>query len=364
MDRSSHSATRISTFGTVLGLATVGLVLSAPQARAQLDPDDPASYFAAMPLHESATPIRQLLDEIGRSCTKVDGVCPAGAELLETLFRGSYRDNLPDFIVDLRRDEEGGRLRSRQPVLIFDRRNTPYLYGVEAIWILVVSEEEVPLEARLTTIQRREVNPFSGMLGVVGVSAGQETQETESSVDSNELRWRRLNSSDDEEPLFIGSTRLPIDNDVVARITLIPKEYDGVAFQSITAHLSNSRSSAAAFGAALGVTMDTEGTLLAKDGDPNFNGYVFAKFFMPGRRPRLQVAPDSRRLYRPSLALVAGTNVTNDSFQEIVAGISFGHLIGKSGLLVAGNWVRTLDSDTADSGDRKWKLLVGIDFTF
>jgi len=350
--------------GTMI-LAVAGFLCWAPAADAQLDPESPSSYFAAMPLHESAVPIRMLLDEIDRTCTKIDGACPAGAELLETLFLGSYRDHLPDLIVHLRKDEDGGRLRARQPVLIFNRLNTPYLYGVEAVWVLVVSEEEVPMEARLTTIVEREVNPFTGVLGVVGVAgAGDMTPESESSVKNQELRWRQLSTAADEEPLFIGSTRLSIDHGVVARITLIPKSYDSVAFQSITAHLSNSRSSAAAFGAALGITMDTEGTLLAKDGNPNFNGYVLAKFFLPGRRPRIQVSPASRRLYRPSVAIVAGTNVTNDSFQEIVVGVSFGHLIGKSGLVIAGNWVRTLDGEIVDSGDRKWKLLVGVDFTF
>ena len=307
---------------------------------------------------------RSLLDEVEQTCTKIDRVCQAGARLLETLFRGSYRDNLPDLIVYLRKDENGDRLRARQPFLIFNRRNTPYLHGVEHLWVLVVSEEEVPIAARLTTIRERVANPMTGLFGVVGVSEGQSTPETETSETSQDLRWRRLNVADDEIPLFIGSTRLAIDNDVVARVTLIPKEYDRVHFQSITAHLSNSRLSPAAFGAALGVTLDTEGTLLAKDGDPNFNGYVFGKFYLPGRQPRLQVSPASRRLYSRSLALVAGTNVTNDSFQEIVVGLSFGHLIGKSGLVVAGNWVRTLEGETVDSGDRKWKLLVGVDFTF
>jgi hypothetical protein len=353
---------KISGAAALAGIVSL-LGLALPAA-GQLAPDDPASYFAAMPLHESATPIRMLLDEIHETCTKIDQACPAGAEILESLFRGAYRDDLPDFIVDLRRDEEGGRLRARQPVLIFDRRNTPYLFGVEAVWVLVVSEAEVPIEARLTTIRHKEVNPFTGMMGVVGVSAGEAVESAESSIERNTLRWRRLNSSPDEEPLFIGSARLPIETGVVARITLIPEDYDAVAFQSITAHLSNSRSSAAAFAGALGITLDTKDTLLESEGDPAFNGYVFAKFFLPGRRPRLEVSPNRRSVYRPSIALLVGTNLTNDAFQEIVAGVSFGHLVGKSGLVVAGNWVRSFEAMSDESGERRWKLLIGVDFTF
>jgi hypothetical protein len=353
---------RISGAAACAGIVAF-LGLSLPAA-GQLEPDDPASYFAAMPLHESATPVRMLLDEIEQTCTKIDTACPAGAELLESLFRGAYRDDLPDFIVDLRRDEEGGRLRARQPVLIFNRRNTPYLFGVEAVWVLVVSEAEVPIEARLTTIRHKEVNPFTGMMSVVGMSAGEAVQSAESSIESNSLRWRRLNSAPDEEPLYLGSARLPIATGVIARITLIPEDYDAVAFQSITAHLSNSRSSGTAFAGALGITLDTKGTLLETEGDPAFNGYVFAKFFFPGKRPRLEVSPNRRSVYRPSIAFLVGTNLTNNAFQEVVAGVSFGHLVGKSGLVVAGNWVRSAEVAPDNDGDRRWKLLLGVDFTF
>ncbi len=327
-------------------------------AQVDLDPDAPTSYFDVMPVHSSSQAVRKLLDEIDAECTKVNGTCNPGVALLQTLFGGSYRDELPDFVVQLV-GEESERLRARQPVLLFDRRNTPYLLGVQHITVLVFSERPVPMAARLTTIQEQQVNPFSGLLGVVGFSTVEPTSEAETEEAKAGLRWRRLSEDGDPQPLFLGSARLAIRSDIVARLTLIPEEISQVAFQSITAHLSNSRSTSTAFAASLAATFDTEDTQLAEENsDPAFNGYVLAKFYLPGRRPLLEVKPGRDSLYRRSVAVVFGTNVTNEAFSEIVVGLSFGHLIGKAGVLLATNWVEGAD------GDREAKVMAGIDFTF
>ena len=157
----------------------------------------------------------------------------------------------------------------------------------------------------------------------------------------------------------MGGTKLPIGSEIIARLTLIPEKLDKVEFQSITAHISNTNSTPGAFSVGLGTTFDTADTVLAEEGDPAFNGYMLAKFFLPGRRPRLEVAPDRKTLYRSSLSVVFGTNITNDAFSEVVLGLSWGHLIGKSGVFVAGNLVKA-----AGNGDREVRGLAGVDFTF
>ncbi len=255
--------------------------------------------------------------------------------MLQTLFGGSYRDELPDFVVQLVGGEDEP-LRARQPVLLFNRKNTPYLLGVQHLTVLVFSEREVPMQARLTTSQEQQVNPFSGMLGVVGFSAaGNNAPVVETEENAIPLRWRRLSAENDPQPLYLGSARLAVRSDSVARLTLFPNTIDDVLFQSITAHLSNSRSTSTAFAAALAATFDVEGTALAeKASDPAFNGYVLAKFYLPGRRPLLEVKPGRDSLYRRSIAVVFGTNLTNEAFNEIVAGLSFSHLIAKAVVVI------------------------------
>lgn len=327
--------------------------------RAKLDPTSVSSYFDAMPVHQDDAPVRELLERAERECRTIEEVCPPGEQLLRVLFRGSYRDDLPDFVVPIRRLDDG-LLHAGQPLLLFDRRNTPYLLGVEHLWVLVVSDEPVEMTAQLTTIREREVNPFAGMIDLFGVAAGPAAPTSETEAKEKPLAWRRLAGREDEHPLYIGAARLPIATDIVSRVTLIPADTSQLDFQSITGHLSNSRSSAAAFSIGLGATFGVDDTALGlTGGDPSFNAYALAKFYFPKSTPRLDVAPARRSRYRRSIGVVFGTNVTDDPFGEIVLGLSIGHLIGKAGLLVAANAIEGLDG-----GDREIRTLIGVDFTF
>jgi hypothetical protein len=129
-------------------LAAVALGVGAQSA---LDPRDPASYFAAMPVQNDAERVHELLAEMHSVCKVADDACEPGARLLEVLFQGSYRDELPDFIVELYRDPATGHLDVRQPQLIFDRKSTPLLSGAEHLYVLVFSPVRVAMRARLTT---------------------------------------------------------------------------------------------------------------------------------------------------------------------------------------------------------------------
>jgi hypothetical protein len=349
-------------------LLAAGLV--APVTAQQLDPQAPSSYFDVMPVHADDQPVHALLDEMRLYCTRIEKRCKPGTTLLRRLFQGSYRDDLPDFIVEIARDEATGLLKAHQPVLMFERRNTPYLMGVEQVGAVLFSPEPLPMTARLTTIQERDVNPFAGMMGVFGVAAGEKAPVSERAVQSEKITWRRLSAEGDGNGLYIGTASLPMQSEAVSRLTLIPGTPDdsdtteaedyATDFQSITGHLSNSRASYAAFSIGLGMTFGTADTGLADQGDPLFNAYALAKFYLPNQRPRLEVAPDRTRLFRRSVGLVVGTNVTNDAFREILLGLSIGHVIGKAGLIVAAN---ALDAGMGQS-DREIRLLVGVDYTF
>ncbi len=352
---------------TIALAALIAVALTTPSTSAQsprkkktkLDPQSPASYFDAMPIHQDDTPVRRLLARAEAECTRIEEVCEPGEELLRTLFQGSYRDDLPDFIVRLRKAEDG-TLEVGQPLLIFDRRNTPYLLGVEHLWVLVVSDEKVEMNAQLTTIQEKEVNPFAGMIGLFGVDAGSTAPTSQSSAEEKTLSWRRLAGAEDDNPLYIGSTRLPIAADIVSRLTLSPASGSPVNFQSITAHLSNSRASSTAFSVGLGATFGVDDTALGEtSSDPHFNAYALAKFYFPGQRPRLDVSPGRKSRFRRSWGLVFGTNMTDDPFDQLVLGISIGHVVGKAGLVFAANAIEGLDG-----GDREVRALFGVDFTF
>lgn len=346
--------------GCVLTILTQSLSGQEAPVRRDLDPHAVSTYFDTMSVPQDPNVVRAMLDEIDEVCTqRIRSRCRPGVDLLLRFFGGSYRDDLPDFIVHLEGDD-GERLRANQPVLLFNRRNTPYLQGVQHIYLLIFSDREVPLSARLTTIQEKEANPFAGVLSVAGLGDAGATAPSISAEDASiEVSWTRLGNPEVSDPIYLGLGRLPIRSDVVARLTLIPDDYEQVSFQAVTAHLSNSHSGATAFAGGLAATFDIDDTLLAEEtSDPAFNGYVLAKFYLPGQRPLLDVRPNKRSLYQRSTAFVFGTNVTNDAFSELVIGLSFGHLWGKAGIVVAANWVST------DDGDREAKGMLGVDFTF
>ena len=105
----------------------------------------------------------------------------------------------------------------------------------------------------------------------------------------------------------------------------------------------------------------------AASGSLHVNGYALAKVYL--LRPRLKVGPRKHTQYRYSIALVAGTNVGDGTFDELIGGISVGHLIGKLGLTVAVNGVKPKEAmDGAESGGdgrgRRARLFVGLDYTF
>lgn len=87
--------------------------------------------------------------------------------------------------------------------------------GVQHIYLLIFSDREVSLSARLTA-------------PAPSISA------EDASI---EVSWTRLGNPEVSDPIYLGLGRLPIRSDVVACLTLIPDDYELVSFQAVTAQI-------------------------------------------------------------------------------------------------------------------------------
>jgi hypothetical protein len=133
-------------------------------------------------------------------------------------------------------------------------------------------------------------------------------------------------------------------------------------FLGVTGHFSNTPANYAAVSLALGATFNTKDTAISSRGtDTNFNGFVLAKFYpYPCLRPYLYATQRWTR-YKPSLGLVIGTNVNGKIFDEIVVGVSAGHLIGNIGFILGANYVAGVEGKNEG---RKPYTFFGLEYTF
>ncbi len=204
------------------GPATPG-ASNADQAGSEEDQSPESErYFAYLKrldpeqLQQLKLDLRAVIDRCARC---VDFDCPWGREVLSQVF-SSRRRELPDLILYMRRDRNG--LWSSQPVLQWEGKNTPHLFGASNVWILVFAEEKLPLEAERVTIYQQTVNPFAGLLSVIGVSAGT-GQDKATDATKAEFFWAPLDAAGPPS-LYLGIARLPIGTDSVNFVTVGLKE--------------------------------------------------------------------------------------------------------------------------------------------
>ncbi len=332
-----------------------------------------------------------------RTCTTIDTPCPPAEAALELLFGGTFRPNLPDVLVYVERRDDG-TLVPHEPLLLWQGKLTPYIYGARHVYALIVSDVRLSLDARLTTIVETTSNPLAGLLTLLNFKAADPAPK-EPKSDTAHVSWQHLGPRFDDP--YLGWARLEVQLGSINRLTLsergesvertvtegacegcpmtkieakssgpepLPGDAPHPPFQAVTTHISNSRAGHAGFGIALGATFDTKDTAAGEaSGSLHVNGYALAKVYL--LRPRLKVGPRKHTQYRYSIALVAGTNVGDGTFDELIGGISVGHLIGKLGLTVAVNGVKPKEAmDGAESGGdgrgRRARLFVGLDYTF
>lgn len=389
----------------VLWLVTLAIA-RAQESSAPQDEPTPADLFFGYTRTIPDENFANLLTELSQSCTDIEAneICEEGNELLSNLFGPMYRPELPDFIVYLKKNENGS-VQPLRPTLMWQGRNTPHLFGARYLYALVFSEEILPLSAGITTVYEQPRNPLTAVLSVLGATNTAADEEPDPQTSSVQIEWEPLSGDVSNTELWLGTARVPIGINSRNRVTLSfrqgtqtltrtdgsedPDNPDntvlkteitsvGPAFQqqdaaspqlpafpntsmlNVGGHLSNTSNSRTAFSLGLGVTFDAGDTALSQE--QAINGYALAKVYI--RKPRLNAREDTGDLYRRSWSVMFGTNIADDAFDEVVLGMSWGHVFGNAGFFFAGNWVPESRDEDGNSSGRDLKLLVGLEYSF
>lgn len=316
--------------------------------------------------------LKEVLGNLGK-CRGIRQECPAASQIQRLLFGTVWRRDLPDVVIHLK--SRGGQgLAASQPILMWNGRTTPYLFGREHIFVVVFADRKRDMVASLLTRYQQPGNPFSGLLKLINLTPPEPKSDPEGPVEEP-LVWTTLNSDSAGPRLYLGWARLSVKRDSVNHLTVSFKEGPvvGDQFSSLSIHFTNTDASQAAFGVSLAATLNTEGTGF-DDGteSTHLGGYALGRLYF--LRPRLKVDPGKVfKRSRPSFAIAVGTNVAGgDSFDEFVAGISISHLFGKAGLFLGAN--RIPSSRTMVTGpdgqmvevvfESRWRPIIGAEYSF
>lgn len=344
----------------------------------------------------------------GDECNQIDRECGVGEAILRRIFGSTYREALPDFIVYLDDTKADGKkdgiieLKKHPPLLMWQGENTPHLLGVRAIYVVALAHHQLDLHATVTSDSQYEPNPLLGLLGSFKAPEvkGTEVKPTESK--DGVFVWRRLDGEeenhgyDDKAVMWLGTAHITVPENTINRITVsygpLPTEdaagtskdatgsnkataeknksntdektdrekekYSG-DFLAATGHFTNSPEANTAVSFALGTTFNSKNTSIASGGsNVNIDGLVFAKFYIS--RPYLYATPRMTR-YSPSFGIVIGTNVNGTIFNDIVVGVSVGHLVGNVGVIVGANSIAGIANT---SQGRKNRAFLGMEYTF
>jgi hypothetical protein len=282
--------------------------------------------------------------------------------------------------------------------------NTPHLYGAKDIYAIVFTEYKACLTAHFTTEYIVEPNPFSAIFDVLGksIGGGGSDKTTADDKDSKpDFGWSSLTGTDNS-PMWMaiapakvgvnttnrltirysqpGSARQHASNEGVVRprpeqttsgeaAQDCDDDRDGASsyrgdFVAANAFYSNSPDNRVGVAAALGLTFNTKNTGVGPSNQA-VNAYGLVKFYLPAffglpdGRPQLHAGPDATG-YKRSSALVFGTNVVHSSLDEMLVGLSLGHVFGRAGFIAGVNFV----TGTTDHPRRFRRPFIGVDYSF
>jgi hypothetical protein len=343
--------------------------------------------------------IAQDLAQIEAACVKIDETCDLGQNLLERLFGTTQHSKFANYIIYFDQSAGPGRFAYHRPVLMWNRQNTRYLYGVQEVYILVLTQYKACFSAHLTTLAKNETNPFDGLLKVLGKAVG--TTDSQPSLKTNPVQftWFPLSGDAEQPVMWLAIAPATVDINTTDWITVryqqptkpksdkteLPDECVAEAgtppitykaqFLAHNAFFSDNRETRFAVSAGVGGTFTGHQAGPTGSSSPSFNGYVFGKFYPLARfRPTLISDPNSTGgaiKIRRSYGLVAGTNIMGgDTFNELIAGASVGHLAGNVGLIGGINFFTPKSSDPsastkADASSRRQRrLFLGVEYSF
>ena len=336
-------------------------------------------------------------------CTQIDKTCPGANKLLDDLFGRTRHSKFANYIVYLDQHDRQGTFAETQPVLMWNQKNTRYLFGAQEVYVLLFSESKVCASAQITTIAKSETNPFDAVLKALGKSLGPADTPAALKTQPAKFLWYPLSGDPEHPVLWLAIGSLPVEMNTTDWITvqliqptLQPKPaaesatFAGSAeayqqyvadpcvvdqpllykapFLARNAFFSDNRDSR--IGVAVGFGLTFIGQKVGPKGasNPNLNGYALAKVYpIPDFRPKLASDPNSTGgsiPHRPSIGIVVGTNIGNDAFSELVVGVSVGHLFGNAGLIIGINEFAPAKTDNSPPMNRRGRPFFGVEYSF
>jgi hypothetical protein len=329
-------------------------------------------------------------------CTKIDTECEGGNQLLDDLFGHTRHTKFANYIVYFDQHDTPGTFVNHRPILMWNARNTRYLYGVQEVYVLLLTEYKACLSAQITTIAKNEPNPFDAVLKALGKPLGPTDSPVALKTQAAKLFWYPLSGDEKKPVMWLAIGSLPVETGTTDWITVqftkpkvqsksqqeekplnLPDEcvvewpvtYKA-PFLAHNAFFSDNREGRVGVGIAFGLTFS--GRKVGPDGtsNQNLNGYALAKVYPFSHfRPRLVTDPNSTggsiAYVRPSLGIVIGTNIFGDSsFSELLVGVSVGHLFGTVGLIVGVNDFLPAKPPAGEVNRRRGRPFVGIEYSF
>jgi hypothetical protein len=346
--------------------------------------------------------VKEWLGALDRECKAAGRACAPGDALLRAVFGETYHPSFPDYVVYFQQSWAPGRRTFAQhdPVLMWKHESTPHLYGVRDVYAVVFTERRACLSAHATTTYRNDPNPLSAVLAALGskpdAQAAKPAERTE-----GQFAWYPLSGDPDASELWLAIARFGVDENSTVRITVeytqprpkkasadsdksksdppdecvipepdakpgeagskgaAPRERYTGDFLATNGFFSNSPGGWATVAFGLGGSYSVRGTAVASGGSKvGLNGYAMAKLYLV--RPRILASPEHSGTRRASLGVFAGTGVKSP-FDELVFGLSIGHVVGNLGIVAGGNSIAAAKDSTSG---RKMCGFAGIDYSF
>ncbi|HKS25598.1 MAG TPA: hypothetical protein VJZ76_22610 [Thermoanaerobaculia bacterium] len=343
--------------------------------------------------------IAQDLARIETECVDIDKECDAGQQLLKRLFGTTQHTKFANYIVYFDQSAAPGRFAYHRPVLMWNRQNTRYLYGVQEVYILVLTEYKACLSAHLTTLAKNETNPFDALLKVLNKVVSTTDSQPSLKTQPAQFTWFPLSGDAEQPVMWLAVAPVSVDINTTDWITVryqqptkpksdkvelpeecvagegTPRVMYKAPFLAHNAFFSDNRETRFAVSVGVGATFTGRHAGPTGSGSPSVNGYALGKFYPLARfRPTLVSDPNSTGgaiKSRRSFGLILGTNVIGgNAFDELVAGASLGHIAGNVGLIGGINFFTPKSSDTSTSTKadtstrRQHRLFFGVEYSF